>query len=532
LKRETFLGGAFILALAGIVSKLLGALYRIPLYPLLGDGGMGLFSMAYPIYALILVLSTTGVNVAVSKLVSSRAAQGDRAGVWSVFRTSQLLLAIMGIVFSAILFAGSRYIATDITRDPRAYLSIAAISPAIFFVSIMSAYRGLFQGLQMMTPTAISQMIEQVVRVGTMLALAFILVGGGVEYAAAGASFGAVTGAVAGLVYLLIVFNSRRSEMGLPPRGTATREKPLRTAIQVMTMAIPVSLASGVLGITQLVDMAVVPARLQVSGLAFDQATALYGQLAGGALPLMNLPTIFSAALQVSLVPAISEAHAIGDARLISARTRTALRITLILMMPAVAGLYLLASPITGLLYGSPEIGVSLAALSSGVLFLAVQQVSSGVLQGLGMMTAPVKNLLWGSAVKLGLTWTLTSIPGLGVRGAAYATSAGFLVACALNLVALVSLMGADIIDLRGMLAKPAAATAAMGWVTVAGYSRILRATGSNSVATLLAIGLGVVVYGAALAAVGGLTSRDFEMIPGLGGRLARILTALGLVKR
>ncbi|MGE5484179.1 MAG: putative polysaccharide biosynthesis protein [Ignavibacteriales bacterium] len=532
MRRETFLGGAFMLALAGIVSKLLGALYRIPLYPLLGDSGMGLFSMAYPIYALILVLSTTGINVAVSKLVSARAANGDFAGVWSVFRTSLVLLSVMGLLFSALLFSGAGYIATNVTRDSRAYLSIAAISPAIFFVSIMSAYRGLFQGLQMMSPTAISQMIEQIVRVGTMLALAFALVGGGIEYAAAGASFGAVTGAVAGLIYLLYVFGRRRRELGLPPKGAVTGESPLRTAAQVMAMAIPVSLASGVLGITQLVDMAVVPARLQVSGVALDRATALYGQLAGGALPLMNLPTIFSAALQVSLVPAVSEAHATGDRPLISSRTSTALRLTFIIMMPAMAGLYLLAGPITDLLYGSPEIGVSLAALSSGVLFLAVQQVSSGVLQGLGMMTVPVKNLLWGAAVKLGLTWALTSIPQLGIRGAAYATTAGFLVACALNLAALVLLLGSGIVDFSGMLLKPAVATAAMGLAALVAYDRVFGITRRNSVATLGAIGVGMVVYGVALAAVGGLKSRDFEIVPGFGRRLAGILAALGLVKK
>ncbi len=375
MRRETFLGGAFMLALAGIVSKLLGALYRIPLYPLLGDGGMGLFSMAYPIYALILVLSTTGINVAVSRLVATRAAQKDSQGVWSVFRTSLLLLAALGLFFSALLFTGARYIAVNITRDPRAFLSIVAISPAVFFVSIMSAFRGLFQGLQLMTPTAVSQIVEQVVRVATMLVLAFLLLPGGVERAAAGASFGAVTGAVAGLVYLLYMFVRGRSELGLATSAPRTgRENPFKTAAQVISIAVPVSMASGVLGVTQLVDMAVVPARLQSSGIALERATSLYGQLAGGALPLMNLPTIFSAALQVSLVPAISEACATGDRLLTTSRTRTALRITFILMMPAMAGLYLLAGPITGFLYGNPEIGVSLAALSSGVLFLAVQQ--------------------------------------------------------------------------------------------------------------------------------------------------------------
>ncbi|MCR4397573.1 MAG: oligosaccharide flippase family protein [Firmicutes bacterium] len=532
MKRETFLGGAMMLAVAGVISRLLGALYRIPLYPLLGDGGMGLFSMAYPIYALVLVLSTTGINVAVSKLVSARAAQGDARGVREVFGTSLWLLGILGAFLSFALFACARYIAENVTRDPRAYLSIAAISPAIFFVSIMSAYRGLFQGLQHMTPTAMSQIIEQVVRVGTMLLLAVVLLPAGVERAAAGASFGAVTGAIAGLAYLLFVFGRVRGDLGLDPSAASGAGGPFRTAGQIVALAIPVSLASGVLGVTQLVDMAVVPGRLQATGMGFEQATSLYGQLAGGALPLMNLPTVFSTALQVSLVPSVSEAAARGNTAVVASRTKTALRLTFILMMPAMVGLYLLAGPITQLLYGSAEIGTSLASLSPGVLFLAVQQVSSGALQGLGMMSVPVKNLLIGSAAKFALTWVLTAMPPLGIRGAAYGTSAGFLLAAALNLACLAGLLGGGLLDIRGMVLKPGAATLVMAAAVVQVHGRILGLTARASVATLGSIGAGVVVYTAVLLAVGGLTPRDIEVVPGLGPRLSRLLSSLGLIRK
>ncbi|NPV71087.1 MAG: polysaccharide biosynthesis protein [Firmicutes bacterium] len=519
-----------MLALAGVVSKLLGALYRIPLYPLLGAEGMGLFQMAYPIYALILVLSTTGINIAVSKLVAERVARGDGRGVWSVFRTSLILLAALGLFFSAALFTGAGYIATTVTRDPRAYLSIAAIAPAILFVAVMSAYRGLFQGMQMMTPTAVSQIVEQIVRVGTMMALAYVLLPGGVEYAAAGASFGAVTGAVAGLIYLLFVFNRGRREVFSLPTVSGLGYDAFETARQIIAMAIPVSIASGVLGIIQLVDMAVVPARLQASGIAPELATSLYGQLSGGALPLMNLPTIFTAALQVSLVPSVSEAAAIGDGLLITTRSRTALRMTFILMLPAMAGLYLLARPIPALLYGDPEVGTSLSALASGVLFLAVQQVTSGILQGMGLMSVPVRNLLWGAAVKFGLTWALTSIPALGIKGAAYGTSAGFLVAAVLNMFTLVSILGHDIVDVPGMFVKPGISTAVMGVTVVALHRWLAILSGRESVATLLAIFAGITTYIVTLILTGGMTSRDFEIIPRVGSSMAEFLVRLGLI--
>ena len=532
MKRETFLSGAFALAAAGLISKVLGALYRIPLYPVLGSQGMGLFQMAYPVYAIILVLSTTGVNVAVSKLVAENLAVGNGRGAWRVFHVSLVLLTIMGLLLSLGLYACAGFVANRVTKDPRAYLSLVAISPAVFFVSVMSAYRGLFQGMQVMTPTAVSQVIEQVVRVATMIGLAVLLIPRGVEYAAAGASFGAVTGAVAGLAYLMTLFIRVRDDLLPQPLRTGTvAEGGLSTVKRVVSMAVPVSLASGVLGIIQLLDMAIVPTRLQSIGHTYEQATALYGQLSGGALPLMNLPTIFAAALQVSLVPSISEARALGDMNLAVSRAATALRITSILMMPAVAGLYVLNRQIPALLYGDPEVGVSLAPLAPGALFLSLQQATAGVLQGLGMMADPVRNLAWGAVAKFLLTWGLTGISSLGIKGAAFGTSAAFFVAAILNLFALARALGPGVFSVGDMLVRPAVSSAAMGLTVISSYSWLASHGLSGSAATAGVIFIGMTTYGVVLLLVGGLKARDVELLPGIGPRLKPLLARLGLLK-
>ncbi|MEW6523964.1 MAG: polysaccharide biosynthesis protein [Bacillota bacterium] len=528
-RKQTFLGGAFVLALAGFFSKALGAVYRVPLYPLLGREGMGLFQMAYPAYGLVLVLSTTGINVAVSKVVAERVAAGDEPGAWRVFRLSLALLAGLGLVLSAALLIAAGPIATLVARDPRAYLSIAAVSPAIFFVSIMAAYRGLFQGLQQMTPTALSQVIEQLVRVGTMLSLAYLLRPRGVEFASAGATFGAVTGAVAGLLYMVFVYYRVRPRLRRLAGRSASSEAASRVIGRIVRLAVPVSLASGVLGTMQFLDLALVPARLRVAGFVGDQVTALYGQMSGGALPLVNMPTVLTAALQTSLVPAISEALVGGSWTRVRDRAETAIRVTFLLMLPSVVGLYVLSQEIPSLLFRDPGIGVPLAAMSAGTLFLALQQTTSGVLQGMGEMSVPVRNLLLGAVAKGIVTYTLTAMPALGIQGAALGTVVGFLVAASLNLTVVTVRLG-TVIRPVDMVVKPGLAALIMGIGVRAIYDRLFAGLGSGTVATLGAIGGGMVIYGAVILLTGGIKGSDLDLIPVAGPALRRVMKKVGLM--
>src|SRR5579875_3788342 len=201
MRRASFLRGALILVAGSLASRGLGAVYRFILPSLMGGGeqaayGMGLFGMAYPIYTGILDLSAVGVPLAISKRVAENVARGQHGAATRVFRVAFGILAVVGLVFSGLLALVAKPYARYVTLDPNAAISILAIAPAIFFASLEIGYRGFFQGMQHMAPQSVSQVVEQLVRILTMFALAVLLLPHGIEYAAAGASFGAVTGAV------------------------------------------------------------------------------------------------------------------------------------------------------------------------------------------------------------------------------------------------------------------------------------------------------------------------------------------------
>lgn len=516
------------LATAGLISRALGAVYRIPLTRVLGDEGMGLFQMAHPVYAAILAISTVGINVAISKLVAGHLAQGKAGAARRTFHISLALMGTLGLLSSVLMFFSARFIAVHVAHNADAYYAIVALSPAVLIVSVASAMRGYFQGQQIMMPTAISQVAEQVIRVLTMLLLAHYLLRISLPMAAAGATFGASAGAVAGLIALLAIFYSKRGASPLlGPRPLPVEPSASQITMSILRLAVPISLAGTVVSVMNLIDLVVVPNRLIAIGFTPTDATRLYGQLTGMALTLVNMPTVFTSALQASLVPSVSEAQALNDRASIQARATTAIRITLLIAIPATVGLYLLATPIADLLFGIPEAGAPIAAMAGGLLFLTLQQTTSGVLQGLGRTDLPVRNLLLGAACKLVLSWTLTGMPAFGIRGAALGTTLGFMVAASLNLAGVKALTGAGV-AVGDTLVKPIAATVAMGLAAVGGYRYSFALLGSNGQATLIAIGLAMAAYAFVLLLIGGLRERDFELVPRVGPRVARWLKRKG----
>lgn len=551
VRRGSLLRGTLILAAAQFLSRVLGAVYRIPLYRIIGDQGMGLVQMAYPIYSAALALSSAGLPVAISKVVAEFVAQGRRREARKSLSVSLIMLAVTGLAFSAGLIGGAKTLSVTLAKDPRSYYPILAVAPAVFIVSVMSAFRGYFQGYQNMVPTAVSQVLEQVVRVVTMFVLAYYLAPRGIEYAAAGATFGAVTGAVASLCFLLAVFfrfepYAREGFAGVVrPRSARGRGTTVTTAgpiseyssaaiaKRIIALAVPISAVGVVFPAMQLIDMSLVPSQLQAAGLSYETATGLYGQLSGAAGPLVNVPTIFTGALAASLVPAISESSALGLREQASWRTMTALRLTFALMVPSTVGLWVLATPITEMLYGAPEVGPILAATSGTVLFLGLQQTTSGILQGLGLASVPLWSMLAGSAVKAYLTWLLTRL--WGVTGAALSTVAGFGVASVANLIIVRWVIG-PLPGMAGSIAKPAVGAVAMAAVLTKAYPTMLAFLVSRrfyawqshalaqAAATAACVGAGAAVYFAVLLALGGLNKDDIRSIPGIGPRLARML--------
>lgn len=521
---SAFLRGAFILTVAGIVAKVVGAISRIPLYSLLGSEGMGLFQMAYPMYTMLLIVSTGGLSVAISKVLAEKMARGDPGGARATFRVAFALLLVSGVVFSSFLYFLAPWIAWHMARDPRAVLPIRSIAPALFLVAIVSAFRGFFQGLEDMGPTAMSQILEQVGRLVSMLALAWVLLPRGIQYAAAGATAGASIGALLGLLYIGGAYFFRRHAMDQcgPSRSKAPGTVTLLR--EVVSVAVPVSLASAVFGLGELIDLSLVPSRLQASGISPAESTVLYGRLSGGAFPLINLPTVFTGALGVSLVPSITAASVKRDFRLVSRRVAKALTLTYTLALPAALGLYVLAEPIPNLLYGDPGIAIALRPMAAAVLFLALQQVSTAILQGLGLLTAPVVNLICAALAKAVLTWFLVADPFLGIKGASLATTAYFLIAAFLNLITVRGKAG-DIIDV-GPFTGASVAAAAMAFSTGFVY-RILASQISPKAATVASIVWGMLVYGALVLLMGVINEEDLAAVPGAGPLATKVLRKL-----
>ncbi len=547
MKKETFLYGSIILAVAGIITKVLGIFYRVPLVILLKDEGVGLVQYAYSLYLVLLAISTAGLPVAISKLVAERVATNRYEAAVRVFRISLGLLTVSGLVVGTALFLGARFVTSVFFPDSRVYLSLVATAPAIFLVAVMSAFRGYFQGWKRLIPTAVSEILEQSVRIATAVGLAYILLPKGLEWAAAGATFGAVTGAAAGLVYLTYLYFKTRGQLRremltstlAPPEEPETGTFALIREIAIL--AIPISIGGLILPLMQSLDSVIVARRLLAIGYAQAQATALFGQLSAMAFGLVNVPAMITFALAAGLVPSISEAVALGKMHRARAVLSTGIRITMALILPAAVGFIMLAQPIMALIYTNENRGAAapLAVLSPGLLFLGLQQTTSAALQGIGRTDLPVKHLLTGAVVKTILTWVLTANKAYGINGAAFATSVGFLVSAVLNVLSVRKHLGVGF-SFKSFVTRPVAAAVVMGLFVALFFPWFAGALGvtegapqrvAEGVATLVTIGVAAVLYLVVLTLIGGLEAEDFRMIPRLGPRLAGWLERHGLLR-
>lgn len=497
--KRNFLRGAFILGAAGIISKFLGAVYRIPLARLLGGEGMGLYQMAYPFYTTVLSLATAGIPVAISILVARKESAGLKGDSLRIFKVSFWLLLFIGLLLSAALFLLAEPAARYLIHQPRAVLPIKAIAPAILFAALMSVFRGYFQGHQHMVPTAVSQVVEQTFRVTFVLILAFWLFPRGLEMAAAGATFGAVAGGIAGLIVLIGFYLVYRRGQKEETPLIHSQESNRFLALEVFRLAVPVSLGAVVVPLVQFLDTIIVPTRLMSSGFSPYRATELFGQLSGMASVLINLPTIFTISIATSLVPAVAEALAQKRHETMRKRINNGLRAALLIALPSAAGLFVLAEPITTLLYDAPEAGIPLAYLSFSVIVLALFQLTSASLQGIGHPEIPLRHLMVTGVLKVIFNYTLTGLVFLNIKGPAIGTTAAFLVGSALNMIQLSRRTGVHYEWWRYV--KLILITVFMAVCAYMGYHILVGRGLISGLSTILAILIGIAVYGLTLLA-------------------------------
>lgn len=533
---EKFLKGTFILTVASFVVKVIGAANWIFVSRILGGEGIGLYNMAFPIYFFALTVSQAGVPVAISIITAERVALKDIFGAKRVFRISMLLMLFTGIFFSVLTYFSAQWLIDwQFIRDQRAYMAVVALSPTVFFVTFLSASRGYLQGWQRMTPTAVSQIVEQLFRVITMIMLAELLLPWGLDYAAAGASLGALAGAVTGLI-VLVYFHIKLNRdiektygVDLKPSSESASEPTFSIIKRIFKLALPVSASSIMLPVVSNLDLMIVPQRLEVAGYSVHQATELFGYLTGMAVPLVNLATILTASLAVSIVPAISEARALKDTARIFRQTAAAVRISNFVCFPAFVVVFFLATPIASLIYNAPGAGDAVMIAAVSIILLGLHQVSTGVLQGLGHTTIPMVNMILAAVAKVILNWTLTAMPMLGIMGAAWATVADIGVAAFINLYFIYKYIGYKM-EL-GQLFKTICAAGVMALVVKFFYDLTVAQWHMEILSTFGAIGAGCIIYVATLALIGGLLEEDMARIPMIGRFGIKIFRKLGIFK-
>ena len=525
-----FLKGTMILTISSIIVKVIGSLNWIILSRVLGGEGIGLYQMGFPIYLMAITVSSAGVPVAISIITSEKLANKDYRGAKRVFNVSLRLLLVSGLIFSsALLFGADFLINQHIIRDARAYYSIIALAPAVFFVTFLASFRGYLQGWQIMTPTATSEVVEQLVRVITMLVFADLFMPYGLAYAAGGASMGAGAGAFCALLVLMWFYRrlKRRLHEEIEAQDDSIPEESAGHIIKrLLKLALPVSLTSLMLPIGANLDLLIVPQRLEVAGFDVRHATELFGYLTGMAVPLVNLATIFTAAMTISLVPSISESKALERFDAIRDKIRLAFRVAMIITFPCFMGLFFLAEKVATLIYNAPGAAGAIQTMSVGILFLGMHQISTGILQGLGKTAIPVINMILACLVKVVMSWWLTAIPFLGIKGASMATVADFAVAAIINMGFIYKYTGFTFS--LGSLLKPLLASGVMGAVIYLVLS-ITEQLGMWCV--LFAMVAAVPSYALALLAFGGLNKEDLDNVPFVGRRILAVGQRLGFFK-
>jgi stage V sporulation protein B len=519
--RQSFFYGTIILIAAGAVTKILGFANRIVLSRMIGAEGMGLYQMVVPLLYFLITLTTFGLPVAIAKQVAETEASPDPKKTQKYLLLALSVTGGISLLVCAFLIGATRLITSWMLADDRAFIVLLAAIPIIPIASVSAVLRGYFQGKHNMIPTAVSQLLEQGVRMALVAVMTISFLPHGVEYAAAGAVASIIFGEIAGLLYIL--WQYRRSS-----RRTAARllETPLLASMQqsteslrqLISVSLPVTMSRLIGSIAYVLEPMVVPFALVIAGFQTPKATFLYGQFAGMAVPLLLFPTFLTYSLSISLVPAVAEAASQKNAPLVHRRIYQAIRITLVIGAPCTVLLYIFAEPLCGLLYDDPEVGVLLRELAPFSVFLFFQAPLASALQGLDYASVVLRNTLIGAVVKTAAMFVFTAQPAFGIHGAVIALNIGITLVTLLHFASLMKQIGFTIHILE--FVKIGAAMLAMGycgstmaktWFAEAPVSQLLLACSLASTFLYLLL----------LVALRILGKQDVRRIPWIGERLA-----------
>ena len=587
VKKQNVLGGAMVLVIATALVKVIGAVYKIPLTGIIGSLGRGYFASAYNIYTPIYAISMAGLPVAVSTIVSRNAALGKYRDVKQVLKTTFPLFLALGIVGTgALMLAARPYV--ESVGSPLAIFSVFAIAPSILFCCIMSTYRGYYEGLSNMYPTAISQVIESLGKLifGLVLSYGVLnyaneqieLTGSVFGYevvteadtaivyalAAAAAILGVTLGTVFGAIYTILRHKLKKDGISKEMLINSPLASPKKSTVkEIIAIAVPTAISSLVLNVTNFIDTWMIQSRLEgVVESSYDTIMSIYGDSITAAniarenihtflygaydttLDFRNLVPTVMMTLGVSAIPIISAAVAKKDYKTVNGTVNTVFRTTMLIALPAGAGFFALSEPILALLYtgteNEPGIAISAPVLGLYGLMMAILTLSSpltNMLQAIGRADVPAKALALGCVFKIGLNYILIGIPEINIKGAVFGTAFFYLLCIIYNYAVLRKETGVRI-DIKTVIVKPLISAVLCGGAAYGSYM-LLRSVltfgdmssrlNGQSLACIISIGIAVVVYAISVLLMKTLVKDDILMLP-KGEKLAKILEKYKLI--
>lgn len=436
MAKQTFLQGALILIVAGMITRFLGFINRIVVARLMGEEGVGLYMMALPTLFLVITLTQLGLPIAISKRVAEADAVQDHAKIKKILIVSLCLTSISSIIFTIGMVMVAPFIASTLLTDERTIYPLLAISPIVPIIAISGVLRGYFQGKQNMKPQSVSQVIEQIVRITCVALFIKLLLPYGVEFAAAGAMFSVILGEFISLLYMMNRFK-RKKRVKIRKKFFSYLKSSRDTLRELFSIALP-STGSRMIGsISNFLEPIIVAQSLAIAGVGTVLATKQYGELTGYVLPLLFLPTFITHSLAVALVPNIAEAEAKQNQQLTHYRIHQSIRISFASGAIATVVLILFANQILTYMYGTNNASSFIMLMAPFYILMYIQSPLQAALQALDLAKAAMWNSLIGSICKFIVLFLLASSPQFGIMGVAIAMSIGVVLITLLHLATL-----------------------------------------------------------------------------------------------
>lgn len=536
-----------ILAAASIIAKIIGLIYRIPLTNILGDDGNSYYSTANEIYSIILMVSSFSLPLAVSRLMSERLQKGYIRSAYKVFLCAMRLAVFSGVLLALLTYVLAGVITKNVMNLEFAKYGLRVLAPAILIFAITGTFRGFFQGFSNMVPTALSQLIEQVVNAIVSLYGAYVMYDYGMQlgaekgndllgpsWGAAGATFGTVASVFVAMVIMMIMYSRFFREFRGKIRADKTgHRESARTIYRALILTIlPIVLSTLVYNISNVLDQGIFNAVLKSQGYTEKQYATIWGIYAGKFRVLMNVPLSLASSLGPAVVPSLTAAVASGDKKSAVATVHSSTRYTMIITIPCALGMAALGGPIIEMLF-HPQSGIALSAgiMQAGaavIILYSLSTLTTAILQGLGKLKEPLIHNIIALIIHIGVLYLMLRVWNLNIYSVLYANAIFALIVCILNAIAIRRFIYYKQ-EYRKTYIVPAVSSIIMAFAAYLVY-HLFHLFAGNSVSTVLGILAGIVVYGIALVAFKGLTKAEIEKLP-KGHLLVRFFGKLGLMR-